>query len=232
MYPRFLLGGDSSIIVQFENEISQKVHKKVMGLTNAIMRAKIKGVIECVPTYNTVFITYNPKKTTHEKIIEKIKSLNFDGKDQKKKARILKIPVCYGQDFGGDLEEISKITGLSREEIIKIHSEKEYLIYMIGFLPGFAYLGGLDERLIVPRLENPKLKIPAGSVAIGGSQTGIYPVDSPGGWRIIGRTPIKVYDQERKNPVLFSAGDYIKFEVIDSDMFYKNQRGELKWELE
>ncbi|MBQ2047711.1 MAG: 5-oxoprolinase subunit PxpB, partial [Schwartzia sp.] len=118
-----------------------------------------------------------------------------------------------------DLIDMEKVTGLSREEIVKIHSGTDYRVYMLGFLPGFAYLGGLDERIAAPRLKTPRLSIPAGSVAIGGNQTGVYPIASPGGWRIIGSTPIEFYNPNREEPILCKAGDYIRFVPIGEDEY-------------
>ena len=134
---------------------------------------------------------------------------------------ITEIPVCYGGVFGPDIENVAKLAGLTVEEVIKIHSQEDYLIYMLGFLPGFTYLGGLDERIHTPRLANPRIKIPAGSVGIGGSQTGIYPLDSPGGWQLIGKTPVKTYDPLREPPILFEAGQYIRFVPVTEDEYYK-----------
>ena len=134
----------------------------------------------------------------------------MDVKAGEEKKKVYEIPVCYGGEYGPDLENIAEHAGLSVEEVIKIHSSRDYLIYMLGFLPGFCYLGGLDERIHTPRLANPRIKISAGSVGIGGSQTGIYPLDSPGGWQLMGMTPVKTYDPEREVPILVEAGDYIR----------------------
>ena len=134
---------------------------------------------------------------------------------------MFEIPVCYGGEYGPDIQNIADHAGLSVEEVIQIHTSRDYLIYMLGFLPGFTYLGGLDERIHTPRLANPRIRIPAGSVGIGGSQTGIYPMDSPGGWQLMGMTPVKTYDPDREVPILVEAGDYIRFVAIDEDEFHR-----------
>jgi KipI family sensor histidine kinase inhibitor len=133
---------------------------------------------------------------------------------------VTEIPVCYGGEYGPDLERIAAHAGLSTSEVIRIHSGRDYLIYMMGFLPGFCYLGGLDERIHTPRLSSPRLRIPAGSVGIGGSQTGIYPMDSPGGWQLMGMTPVKTYDPARETPILVEAGDYIRFVPVSEAEYF------------
>ena len=133
--------------------------------------------------------------------------------------KIVPIPVCYGGEFGPDLANVAQLAGLSEDEVIAIHTERDYLIDMLGFLPGFAYLGGLDERLHTPRLTVPRTRIEPGSVGIGGAQTGIYPLASPGGWQIIGRTPLKPYDPDREEPILYAAGEYLRFVPITPDEY-------------
>ena len=147
------------------------------------------------------------------------KLLKLDVRSEKSARRIFEIPVCYGGEYGPDLENIAANAGLTPEEVIQIHSSRDYLIYMLGFLPGFAYLGGLDERIHTPRLANPRIRIRAGSVGIGGSQTGIYPLDSPGGWQLLGLTPINPYDPQREIPILYEAGDYIRFVPITGEEY-------------
>ena len=147
--------------------------------------------------------------------------LKMDIKAGESRRRVFEIPVCYGGQYGPDLANIAEHAGLTEEEVVKIHSSKDYLIYMLGFLPGFCYLGGLDERIHTPRLANPRLKINAGSVGIGGSQTGIYPLDSPGGWQLMGMTPVKTYDPDREVPILLSAGDYIRFIPVDEEEYLR-----------
>lgn len=217
---RFLVAGDRAMVVEFGKEISEDINKKVKVLYEALKVNKVDGIIETVPTFRSLLIYYDPVTITYKKLkklIEKLHKLNTNTYANKK--RILEVPVLYGEGFDLDMERVSSYTGLMKEEIIERHSSKDYLIYMLGFLPGFSYLGGLDTSLITPRLDNPRVKIPAGSVGIGGEQTGIYPLDSPGGWNIIGMTPIKLYDPNRAEPTLFKAGDYIRFKPITSDEY-------------
>jgi len=165
-------------------------------------------------------ILFDPERTSMQRIRDEIERLNISASEnESKEHRILRIPCCYGGKYGEDLKDMEQVTGLSGEEIISIHSGTDYRVYMLGFLPGFAYLGGLDERIAAPRLKTPRLSIPAGSVAIGGNQTGVYPIDSPGGWRIIGSTPIAFYDPSRESPILCRAGDYIRFVPIREDEY-------------
>lgn len=167
-------------------------------------------------------VIYEPMLIELDEIINKVKSI-LSKMDEMKlpDAKVIEIPTLYGGEYGPDIEFVAEHNKISPEEVIKIHTSNEYLIYMLGFTPGFPYLGGMDHKIAAPRLQTPRTKIPVGSVGIAGKQTGIYPIESPGGWQLIGRTPVKLYDPYKKEPILLNAGDYIKFVQIDA-MEYKN----------
>lgn len=212
MIHSFLQNGDSAVTVQFKNEISKEVNSYVTSLCAEIENNKIKGVIEYIPTFCSVSVLYDCTLISAKKLISKLEKIIKNIKiTSSRKAKLYEIPVCYDDCFALDMGNVCEHSHLTREEVIARHSGRDYLIYMLGFLPGFAYLGGMDEALATPRLDSPRSEIFEGAVGIGGEQTGIYPVASPGGWQLIGKTPVKVYDKERENPILYSSGDYIRF---------------------
>ena len=217
---RIRIAGDSSLLVEFGKEINPEINGQIASFVQLIREQQIEGIIDMIPTYCSLLINYDPRIILYDDIKNRIQDLlkiEIAGGERSK--RIFEIPVCYGGEYGPDLELIAKNAGLSEEEVIKIHSGTDYLIYMLGFLPGFTYLGGLDERIHTPRLPNPRIRIEAGSVGIGGSQTGIYPLDSPGGWNLMGKTPVRTYDPNRDPAILVEAGDYIRFVPIDEDEY-------------
>ena len=190
--------GDSSLLIEFEQKISPEINAQITAVVRMIKAQQIEGVTDMIPAFASLLINYDPRVISYAGLksrLEKILKLEISG--EASSARIFEIPVCYGGD----------------------HSGEDYLIYMLGFLPGFSYLGGLDERIHTPRLANPRIRIPAGSVGIGGSQTGIYPLDSPGGWQLLGMTPVKTYDSDREVPILFEAGDYIRFIPVSEEEY-------------
>lgn len=214
--------GDCGITIEFENTISEDVNRQVVELKNAVENSETDGIIALVPTYRSLLIQYDSSKITYQTLIEFIsQSIKNIGRNKSTKSKIYVIPVCYGGDYGPDIETVSTENALDISSVIDIHSSKDYRIYMLGFTPGFPYLGGMDKRIETARLEKPRTKIYAGSVGIAGGQTGIYPIDSPGGWQIIGRTPLKLFDRTKAQPFLLEAGAYIRFKPIDVDAFNK-----------
>lgn len=221
---RFLTCGDCAVTVAFAQEIREDTNRKIRHLAKKLQNAGIHGLQETVPTYCSLTVYYEPLVLSRRKLEHQI--LHFLAAyqpDTAEKKRIFQIPVCYEGEFAPDMEDVCRLTGLSREQVIALHSSVDYLIYMLGFLPGFPYLGGMDPRLEVPRLDSPRTRIPAGAVGIGGKQTGVYPLASPGGWRLIGRTPAVIYDPNREKPIVYEAGDYIRFCPISTDEFRRIQ---------
>lgn len=212
---RFLPCGDSALTVEFSQEINEQTNRKIQFLATQLSSGKVRGIRECVPTFCSLTVYFDSLTISTGKVKRKLtKFIASYKEDTGKQKRIFMIPVCYEDAYAPDLKDVCTLTGLSREEVIAIHSGTDYLIYMLGFLPGFPYLGNMDPRIEAPRLDSPRTRIPAGAVGIGGKQTGIYPLASPGGWRLIGQTPVKVYDPDRADPILYSAGDYIRFYPI------------------
>lgn len=217
---RFLSCGDSAVTVAFSKEMNEETNRKIRYLAAKIEKDKIRGVSESVPTFCSLTVYFDPFVISRRKLEKKILNIvSTYTESTADKKRVFMIPVCYDGEFAPDMEDVCAHTGLQREQVIRLHTSRDYLIYMLGFLPGFPYLGGMDERIEAPRLETPRTLIPAGAVGIGGKQTGIYPLASPGGWRLIGRTPIKVYDPDREEPILYKSGDYIRFYPITEEEY-------------
>ena len=214
---RFLLTGDTSLSAEFGSEISERINAQIRAFTIALENSKVPGIVELVPTYRSCMIHYDPGVIRYgeltkklEDVLGRLDSIAIPPSD------VLEVPVLYGgEEMGPDLAYVAEHAGLSEQEVVALHTSTEYLIYMLGFTPGFTYLGGMSDKIETPRLKQPRVKIPAGSVGIAGKQTGVYPIDSLGGWQLIGRTPVKMYDPNRETPILPKAGQYIKFRAID-----------------
>ncbi len=175
----------------------------------------MEGVIEHVPAWTSLTVYYDPARIGYRAICTRIAAAAANlGEQSAAPARMVTIPVCYGGEFGPDLEDVARGAGLTVDEAVALHSGAQYVVGMMGFSPGFAYLAGLPARLVTPRLATPRLSVPAGSVGIGGSQTGVYPIATPGGWRIIGRTTLRLFDPAAENPFLLQPGDAVSFEAI------------------
>ncbi|HET9744758.1 MAG TPA: 5-oxoprolinase subunit PxpB [Chitinophagaceae bacterium] len=233
---RFSPLGDNAIIIDFGNIIDEQINKLVHSVFYQLQNDPVPGMIEAVPAYCSLTIFYdvffisnqagNQNVTVFEWVCERLKTYmsnqNFETGDPE---LLIDIPVCYDKEFGTDLDFIAAQNEIAVEEIIQLHSSAIYRVYMLGFLPGFAYMGLVNEKISSPRKQQPT-PVEAGSVGIAGRQTGIYPFRSPGGWRIIGRTPLKLFNKEKVNPVLFKSGDHVKFHsiTIDEFNFLKNNR--------
>jgi len=219
--PRLLLAGDSALVVEFGDEISQEVNRKVHALADALGKSSLPGLGEPVPTYRSLLVHYDPLRLSCDEV--KAFVLEVLQKCEEKPSfepRVVEVPVVYAGEFGPDIEFVAEHNGLSVEEVARLHSGTTYTVYMLGFTPGFAYLGGMSEAIATPRLETPRTLVPAGSVGIAGGQTGIYPIATPGGWRLIGRTPLKLFDPEGDPPTLLKAGDMVRFVPISEGEYW------------
>ncbi|EDS77667.1 conserved hypothetical protein [Clostridium botulinum C str. Eklund] len=236
--------GDCAISLKFSEDINIQTHFKIQSLAQYLDNNPFKGMIEYVPSFISLTIFYDPlevislKKDKNqtpfnivkikiEKILDKLSNKSCNN------SRIVEIPVCYGEEFGLDLKIVAKYNNLSIEEVINIHSSYENRVYMIGFAPGFPYLAGMSDKIATPRKKTPRLSIPAGSVGIAGAQTGVYPISTPGGWQLIGRTPLDLFNPENEIPSLLKAGDIVKFKSISKaeyyEIKYEKEQGILKW---
>ena len=212
--------GDSALLIVFGTEISRDTNRLVSAAARRVRERGIRGVVDMIPAFVSLLVCYDPRVISCGALRARLETiLQAEAETRETAGRVFEIPVCYGGEFGPDLPDIASHAGLTEREVVDIHTSRDYLVYMLGFLPGFCYLGGLDERIHTPRLETPRLKIPAGSVGIGGSQTGIYPLESPGGWRLMGKTPVRTWDPDRDVPILMQAGDSIRFVEITAAEF-------------
>ena len=212
---RFLPAGDASLSVEFGNEISAEINRRIRAFNIAIKQGGLNGIVETVPTYRALMVHYKPDVLSYGELLGLLEDLlgRLDEVSVPPQS-VIEIPVLYGQEAGPDIEYVAEHSRKTVDDVISIHSSPEYLIYMLGFTPGFPYLGGMSKEIATPRLAQPRVRITAGSVGIAGEQTGIYTVDSPGGWQLIGRTPLRLYDAKRDEPILLEMGQYIKFRPV------------------
>ena len=213
--PRLRFVGDTGVLVEYGDAIDPEINRKVRIMTAAVDSDPPPGILEVVPTYRSLLMVYDPTQTDPRKLARALEALEERlDRIEIPPPRTVEIPVLYGGEMGPDIEFVAEHTGLTVDEVVRRHSEPSYQIYMIGFTPGFAFLGGLPDELATPRLPTPRTAVPAGSVGIANNQTGMYPVASPGGWQLIGRTPLKLFDPRREKPFLYEAGDLIQFKPI------------------
>ena len=202
---------DRSLLVSFGDEISMEAHRQVRTLVRALEGSRA-GILNLHPAYASVLIDFDPRRRSHQAMEALVRERMAASPDAVgEEPRTVEVPVSYGGACGPDLESVALDTGLTQARVVELHASARYLVYFLGFSPGFPYLGGLPAELAAPRLAAPRKRVPAGSVAIGGSQTGIYPMESPGGWRIIGRTEMRLFDPKADPPALLRMGDYVRF---------------------
>jgi KipI family sensor histidine kinase inhibitor len=228
--PKILPCGDSAVTVEFGHTIDPSINGMVLALDDLVRARAPTGLIETVPTYRSLTVQFDPVATDYDALIGFLNDAARDIAPREAIGRRWRVPVVYGGEHGSDLEEVAEIHGLTPHQVIEIHSSAIYRIYLIGFLPGFTYLGGLDKRIATSRRLHPRAKIPSGTIMIGGEQAGIAPMDMPSGWHNLGRTPVRTYAPERDPAFLFAAGDELVFEPIDASRWEALEKAALAGE--
>ena len=223
MKPTISPVGDRAISIDFGQVIDPTINRHIRQTIERIKELQLDGIIELVPTYCALLVEYDAMLYSYSEICNIIEPTLEEGMANtiNELVTVVEVPTVYGGEFGPDLSFVASHNHLSEDEVISIHSGTDYLVYMLGFIPGFTYLGGMDSRIATPRLSSPRTLIPAGSVGIAGEQTGTYPSDSPGGWQIIGRTPVTMYDISKAQAALLKAGDYVRYVPIDESEFHR-----------
>ena len=222
---RYLPAGDKAIAVELGDSIAPETNRRVRDLLVAIESQEMPGVIDLVPSYRSLLVYYDPLRVSLPQLTERLSELEQNLNQAALHApKVVEIPTLYGGEYGPDLAYVAEHNGLTAEEVIQIHSSADYLVYMMGFTPGFPYLGGMSQRIATPRLQTPRTRIPAGSVGIAEQQTGVYPIESPGGWQLIGRTPVQLFETQRDPPVVVEPGDFIWFAPITETTYYVIQQ--------
>ena len=217
---KYLSAGDKAVVMEFGNEISKDINAKIRNVVKSVEEAKVDGIVELLPTYRSLMIMYDPLKIEYSELILTLDSMSSKQVDnEEEKIKIVEFPTVYGGEYGPDINFVAEHNNITVDEVIKIHTGTDYLVYMMGFTPGFTYLGGMSDKIVTPRLASPRTKIPAGSVGIAGAQTGMYPSETPGGWQLIGRTPLKLYDSDKEPPVMLSAGDYVRYVSVSEEEY-------------
>lgn len=229
---RFLPSGDTAIVVEFGDRIDRALNDRVLGLCDRVRAAGIPGVVEAVPTFRSLMVHYDPLRTNASELTRAIEALLSGGQVLEQTRRLWRVPVCYEGEYAPDLADVAEQCGLRAEDVIALHAGTRYHVYMIGFLPGYPYMGDLPKALVLPRRSDPRVRVPPRSVAIATTMTAIYPLESPGGWHLIGTTPIRIFDPLLSPPALFAPGDAVEFEPVDRAAFARltqaTERGEYR----
>ena len=219
--------GDATMVVEFEERIDPAVNARAIAAAEALRAAAIPGVRDVVPTYRSVAVYYDPLLTDYERFVWRLEdAIAAPAPAASIEHACIRVPVCYGGDFGPDLPEIARFARVSEAEVIEIHISRTYRVFMLGFMPGFAYMGLVDSRIAVPRRETPRVRVPPGSVCVAGVQTSVHPVEAPSGWHLIGRTPVRPFDPSRRDPFLMKPADEVQFYPIGRDEFDRLDRAQ------
>ncbi|MCL4765034.1 MAG: 5-oxoprolinase subunit PxpB [Hyphomicrobiaceae bacterium] len=216
---RLLTSGDTALVVEFGTGVDRHVSALVLALADRIDAVGIEGILETVPTFRSLMVHYDPLRLRQAQLKERLRDLLQDLHPSETAGRLWRIPACYDPSLGPDLEEVARRTDLTPTEVVSLHSSETYHVYMLGFLPGFPYMGDLPAQLVLPRREDPRIKVPPGSLAIAMRMAAIYPLESPGGWHLLGRTPVPIWDLRRNPPALLMPGDKVKFDPIPLDEY-------------
>jgi inhibitor of KinA len=218
MIMRFLHAGDAALVVEFGDRIDRELNERVLRLSARVRAARLNGVVETVPTFRSLMVLYDPVVTDGASLAADIEGLEDSG-EAPRQATLWRIPACYEGRYAPDLEDVAQRTGLTTDGVAAMHAATRFNVYMVGFVPGFPYMGDLPRSLALPRRTDPRVRVPAGSIAIASNMTAIYPVESPGGWHLIGSTPVRLFDLRAARPALLSPGDEVAFQRITADEF-------------
>lgn len=213
--PRILPCGDTAVAVEFGSDIDPRINARVLAL-DACAKDVVRGIVETVPTYRSLLVHYDPVAVDYDTLSRALLDLSRDLSDEPREGRLWRVPVVYGGAFGIDLDEVAARHGLTPVQLIDKHAAPVYRVYMIGFVPGYTYLGGLDPTIATPRREVPRARVPAGTISIGGIQAVIASIEAPSGWHLLGCTPVRSFMPDRDPIFLFEAGDRVQFEPIDA----------------
>lgn len=217
---RFQAASDQSLLIYFGEQITRQANEQVRRLLRLLEQEPVAGVRNLHPAYCSLLVKFDALKWRHEALEKELrKYLDRLGKLKLPERRQVEIPVCYGGEFGPDLRDVASLTKMTPDHVIELHASTRYLVYFLGFVPGFAYLGELPQELVTPRLAKPRKKVPEGSVGIAGNQTGVYPFETPGGWRLLGRTPLRMFRTDREGLSLLSIGDLVRFVPVSRERF-------------
>lgn len=225
---RVVAAGDAALVVEFADRIDAAVNARAIAVAQALRAAALPGVRDIVPAYRSVTLYFDPLRADATEIDARLRQAAaaceldappLDGP-------LVHVPVCYDADYGPDLDQVARFAGVAPRDVVALHCSREYRVFMLGFVPGFAYMGTVDSRIALPRRTEPRTAVPAGAVAIAGGQTGIYPRQTPGGWHIIGRTPLALLSFDRPVPSLLAAGDRVRFHQVDRTVFEQVARGQ------